>query len=525
MLVEVKARFDEANNIEWGRMLEESGVHVAYGLVGLKTHAKTTLVIRQEDDGPRTYCHIGTGNYNSTTARLYTDLGLLTCDRDIGYDVTHLFHYLTGYAPHQEYRQLLVAPTNMRRRFEELIQREIDIQKQGGNGRIVGKMNALNDTGIIKELYRASQAGVNVDLIVRGHCRMRPGLEGISDNVRVYSILGRFLEHTRIYYFENRGEPEVLMGSADWMSRNLNSRVEAIVPVRHPEAQGAYCGDPGPCYLRPSHRLGAPCRRPLRAAHAKHAGRRNLQPPGSAYRPRCASRQQGISHMKRAPCTVRSLEPPLPSPIMDDTLEIRWFASGTPPSHITDWITDLGAESESNRMDLYLLSEDPAMNVKFREGQLQTKHRLGDGEPVRVNERVSGMRERWIKWSFPLDDDAPNLIKSDPTGLWVPVHKQRLQVELDADEQLRRLRDAGFEITEPDPVEALAELTVVRSGETVSSTVNVESEGAPERLASTLEQIVPLFFADPAISFEAETSFGYAEWLRSVVKPEIAGEA
>ena len=235
VLVEVKARFDEANNIEWGRMLEESGVHVAYGLVGLKTHAKTTLVIRQEDDGPRTYCHIGTGNYNSTTARLYTDLGLLTCDRDIGYDVTHLFHYLTGYAPHQEYRQLPVAPTNMRRRFEELIQREIDIEKQGGNGRIVGKMNALNDTGIIKELYRASQAGVNVDLIVRGHCRMRPGLEGFSENVRVYSILGRFLEHTRIYYFENRGDPEVLMGSADWMSRNLNSRVEAIVPVRHPK--------------------------------------------------------------------------------------------------------------------------------------------------------------------------------------------------------------------------------------------------------------------------------------------------
>ncbi|PEN15405.1 polyphosphate kinase 1 [Longibacter salinarum] len=233
VLVEVKARFDEANNIEWGRMLEESGVHVAYGLVGLKTHAKTTLVIRQEEDGPRTYCHIGTGNYNSTTARLYTDLGLLTCDRDIGYDVTHLFHYLTGYAPHQEYRELLVAPTNMRRRFEELIQREIDIQRDGGTGRIVAKMNALNDTGIIRELYRASQAGVQIDLIVRGHCRMRPGLEHFSENVRVISILGRFLEHTRVYYFGNGGDPEVFMGSADWMSRNLNSRVEAIVPVRH----------------------------------------------------------------------------------------------------------------------------------------------------------------------------------------------------------------------------------------------------------------------------------------------------
>jgi len=238
VLVEVKARFDEANNIEWGRMLEESGVHVAYGLVGLKTHAKTTLVIRQEDDGPRTYCHIGTGNYNSTTALLYTDLGLLTCDRDIGYDVTHLFHYLTGYAPHQEYRELLVAPTNMRREFEALIQREIDIEQSGGSGRIVAKMNALNDTGLIQELYRASQAGVDIDLIVRGHCRMRPGLNGLSENVRVISILGRFLEHTRIYYFENGGEPEVFMGSADWMSRNLNSRVEAIVPVRHPRLKG-----------------------------------------------------------------------------------------------------------------------------------------------------------------------------------------------------------------------------------------------------------------------------------------------
>ncbi len=210
---------------------------------------------------------------------------------------------------------------------------------------------------------------------------------------------------------------------------------------------------------------------------------------------------------------------------MDDTLEIRWFAPGTPPSHVTDWIMDLGAESESNRTDLYLLSSDPAMNVKFREGQLQTKHRIGSGEGVRINERVSGVRERWIKWSFPLDDDAPDLVKSDPTGLWVPVHKQRLQVELDGDEQLQRLRDAGREITEPDPVEALAELTVVRSGDTVAWTVNVESEGAPGRLTSTLEQIVPLFFADPAILFETETSFGYAEWLRSVVEPEIEEEA
>jgi polyphosphate kinase len=232
VLVEVKARFDEANNIEWGRQLEESGVHVTYGLVGLKTHAKVALVIRNEDDGPRTYCHIGTGNYNSETARRYTDLGLLTSDEDIGYDVTNLFHYLTGYAPEQHYRELLVAPQNMRERFEALIQREIDHAQAGRAGRIVAKMNALNDQRMIQALYRASQAGVHVDLIVRGHSRLRPGFDGVSDNIRVISILGRFLEHTRVYYFAHDGAPEVYIGSADWMSRNLEDRVEAIIPVR-----------------------------------------------------------------------------------------------------------------------------------------------------------------------------------------------------------------------------------------------------------------------------------------------------
>jgi polyphosphate kinase len=235
VLVEVKARFDEQNNIEWGRMLEESGVHVAYGLVGLKTHAKVTLVIRQEEHGPRTYCHIGTGNYNSYTASHYTDLGLLTCNEDIGYDITNLFHYLTGYAPDQDYRELLVAPQNMRDRFEQLVEREIEHAKAGRTGRIVAKMNQLNDEGIIEHLYRASQHGVDVDLIVRGHCRLRPGLPGYSENIRVLSILGRFLEHTRIYYFGNDSAPEAYMGSADWMSRNLNDRVEAIVEVKQPD--------------------------------------------------------------------------------------------------------------------------------------------------------------------------------------------------------------------------------------------------------------------------------------------------
>lgn len=232
VLVEVKARFDEANNIAWGRQLEESGVHVTYGLVGLKTHAKVALVIRNEAEGPRTYCHIGTGNYNSKTARLYTDFGLLTCDEDIGYDVTNLFHYLTGYAPEQHYRELLVAPQNMREQFEALIQREIDHHRESGNGHIMAKMNALNDKQMIQALYRASRAGVQVDLVVRGHSRLRPGLSGYSDNIRVISILGRFLEHTRVYYFANDGAPEVYIGSADWMSRNLEDRVEAIVHVK-----------------------------------------------------------------------------------------------------------------------------------------------------------------------------------------------------------------------------------------------------------------------------------------------------
>ena len=232
VLVEVKARFDEANNIEWGRMLEESGVHVAYGLVGLKTHAKVTLVVRQEDGEPRTYCHIGTGNYNPKTARQYTDLGLFTCNEDIGYDVINLFHYLTGYAPAQEYRELVVAPQNMRSRFETLIEREIGHASAGRPGRIVAKMNQLNDEAIISSLYRASQAGVQIDLIVRGHCRLRPRLENYSENIRVISILGRFLEHTRIYYFGNDGDSEIYIGSADWMSRNLNDRVESIVEVK-----------------------------------------------------------------------------------------------------------------------------------------------------------------------------------------------------------------------------------------------------------------------------------------------------
>ena len=237
VLVEVKARFDEERNIEWGQKLEDSGVHVAYGLVGLKTHAKVALVVREENGGLRTYGHISTGNYNSTTARLYTDLGLLTCDEEIGYDLINLFHYLTGYAPEQHYRRLLVAPRNMREAFRTLIQQEVEHQKEHGTGRVIAKMNALADPDLIQELYRAAQAGVQIDLIVRGHCRLRPGLEGISESINVISIVGRFLEHERIYYFHNNGDPMVFMGSADWQRNKLDDRVETVMRIEDPELE------------------------------------------------------------------------------------------------------------------------------------------------------------------------------------------------------------------------------------------------------------------------------------------------
>ncbi|MEX2399423.1 MAG: polyphosphate kinase 1 [Rhodothermales bacterium] len=235
VLVEVKARFDEENNIEWGQMLEKSGVHVTYGLVGLKTHAKVTLVIRKEEDGLRAYCHLGTGNYNPKTARLYTDVGLFTCAPDIGYDVINLFHYLTGYAPEQHYQKLLVAPRDMRKAFITLVRREIEHQRAHGDGRIIAKMNSIDDVQMIGELYSASREGVQIDLIVRGHCRLRPRLPNFSENIRVRSIIGRFLEHSRIFYFKNNGRSLVYLGSADWQRRNLDDRVEAIIPVVEPD--------------------------------------------------------------------------------------------------------------------------------------------------------------------------------------------------------------------------------------------------------------------------------------------------
>ncbi|MGQ0538229.1 MAG: polyphosphate kinase 1, partial [Gemmatimonadaceae bacterium] len=231
VLVELQARFDEVNNITWARTLENYGVHVAYGLPGLKTHAKIALVVRRESDGIRRYVHIGTGNYNSKTARTYTDFGLLSCKPDLGADVSELFNLLTGFSRQKAYRQLLVAPANMRERFMGLIRREAEHARAGVPARIIAKMNALVDAEIIAELYAASEAGVEIDLIVRGMCCLRPGVPGVSDNIRVLSIIGRFLEHSRLFYFANNGAGEYYLGSADWMPRNLDRRVEAVVPV------------------------------------------------------------------------------------------------------------------------------------------------------------------------------------------------------------------------------------------------------------------------------------------------------
>ena len=231
VLVELKARFDEANNILWAKKLENAGVHVVYGLKNLKTHTKTALVVRQEGDRLVRYVHIGTGNYNPKTARFYSDLGIFSCNDNLGADLTDLFNYLTGYSRQRDYRKLLVAPVNMREKFLKLIHREIEHQKQGYPSYIIAKMNSLVDPEIISALYEASQVGVNIDLIIRGICCVRPKVKGLSDRIRVISVIGRFLEHSRIFYFSNGGEEQVYIGSADWMPRNLDARVEVITPV------------------------------------------------------------------------------------------------------------------------------------------------------------------------------------------------------------------------------------------------------------------------------------------------------
>ena len=230
-VVELRARFDEANNIEWSRKLEEAGVHVVYGLVGYKIHCKMCLIVRRDDDGIRRYVHLSTGNYNPTTARLYTDIGLLTCQPDFGEDATNLFNFLTGIGRFQATRKLLVSPFELHGRILQFIQREAENARHGRPALIIAKMNALLDGEVIQALYRASQAGVKIDLLVRGICALRPQWPGVSDHITVRSVVDRFLEHSRIYYFENGGQPEIYLGSPDWMPRNFFRRIEAVFPV------------------------------------------------------------------------------------------------------------------------------------------------------------------------------------------------------------------------------------------------------------------------------------------------------
>ncbi len=238
-LIELKARFDEENNIGWARALERAGVHVVYGVVGLKVHAKLCMVVRREKDGIRRYMHLGTGNYNATTSRVYTDFGMFTCDRDIGYDVANLFNFLTGYARIDKYLKLAVAPVTLRTAIITRIDREIENHREHGGGHLIFKMNALVDQECINSLYRASQAGVTIDLQIRGICCLRPGLPGTSEKITVSAIVGRFLEHARIYYFRNGGDDEVFLGSADLMPRNLDRRVEVLFPVTDPAIKKA----------------------------------------------------------------------------------------------------------------------------------------------------------------------------------------------------------------------------------------------------------------------------------------------
>jgi len=250
VVVELMARFDEASNIRWARSMEDAGVQVFHGVVGLKTHCKLALLVRRDEDGvTRRYCHLGTGNYNPVTARFYTDLSLLTSDPQITERVHMVFNYLTAHAEVDDYRPLLVAPLTMAESFQGLIRREMEHAKAGRPAHIVAKMNALLEPSIVEALYRASQAGVEIDLIVRGLCILRPGVKGLSDRIRVRSVVGRFLEHSRIFHFANGGEDEIYMGSADWMPRNLFERCEVAFPVRDPAAIARIHDEILPAYL------------------------------------------------------------------------------------------------------------------------------------------------------------------------------------------------------------------------------------------------------------------------------------
>ncbi len=278
VVVELKASFDEASNIHWARSLEDAGVQVFHRLVGLKTHAKLTLVVRHDPDGKiRRYAHLGTGNYNPSTARFYTDFSLFTRDEGITSAVHDLFNFLTAYAEQPHYKPLMVAPTDLAKTTIALIDRETRHARRGRPARIIGKFNALLDPPVIQALYRASQAGVEIDLMVRGQCALVPGLRGISSRIRVRSIVGRFLEHSRIFYFENGGDPDLYLGSADWMQRNLYARVEVLFPVKDPQLRERICNEVLAAYLSDTRKA------------------RLLEPDGCYTRPRSVRNGHGFS--------------------------------------------------------------------------------------------------------------------------------------------------------------------------------------------------------------------------------------
>jgi polyphosphate kinase len=312
VVVELQARFDENSNIEWARTLEREGVHVVHGLPGLKVHSKVALVVRREGDAIRRYLHLATGNYNPTTSRLYTDMGLFTCDPEIGADATALFNFLTGYSGQNHFSKLLVAPINMRQRLEDLIGREIEHRRAGRNGRLIFKMNGLEDPAMIRLLSEASRAGVQIDLLVRGICCLRPGVPGVSENIRVTSIVGRFLEHSRIFYFQNGGEEEIYLGSADLMPRNLNRRVEVIFPIRSPRLVSRVRHDVLQSYLADD-----TVARKMRADGSYSAKSRNGTFDSQAWflsqrNPRGAAAEQGRANPAEAPRTAgRSAAQPL----------------------------------------------------------------------------------------------------------------------------------------------------------------------------------------------------------------------
>jgi polyphosphate kinase len=329
VVVELKASFDEASNIRWARSLEDAGVQVFHGLVGLKTHAKLALVVREDPDGKiRRYAHLGTGNYNPSTARFYSDFSLFTCDEAITASVNDVFNFLTAYAEQPDYKPLFVAPRDLAKNCIGLIDREARNARRGKPARIIAKVNALVDPPMIRALYRASQAGVEIDLIVRGQCALVPGLRGISSRIRVRSIVGRFLEHSRIFYFENGGQPEIFLGSADWMQRNLYERVEVVFPLKDPALKQRITGEVLAAYLEDT-----------RTA-------RVLGPDGKFTRPRHGRNGRGVSVQERL-MGAAHLPPPAPARRVRQSANgaVRAIVAAAPASRPE---SDEGADSMSH---------------------------------------------------------------------------------------------------------------------------------------------------------------------------------